>query len=174
MARTDPESRRSTILDAAFTLFAERGYHAVTMREIAAAVGGSTGVLYHWFPGKEAIFDALLEREVARLVRDAVDAVPESDHREARLAAWVDRHVGRLRDLLRIALEYARERPEAQPSLAATVRGIRDAVRDQLGLVDADGILVRLFGVLVLGMFDPDAWSAAAVISPLDPVPPRG
>lgn len=57
----DHERYRRELLKLSFDLFAERGYAAVTMRELAAGLGVSTGTLYHYFPGKQAIFEALVD-----------------------------------------------------------------------------------------------------------------
>ena len=69
MAAAEPRgaSTRDRIVDEAFSLFAELGFHAVSVRDIAAAVGVRDASLYNHFPGKQAIFDAILERELARL-----------------------------------------------------------------------------------------------------------
>jgi len=56
------ELQRERILDAAWELFADRGYHDTTMREVAAKLGMSTGVVYTHFTGKGEIIAALAER----------------------------------------------------------------------------------------------------------------
>ncbi len=53
---------RKAILDKGLSLFSKQGYHGTSIREIATAAGLSTGIVYHLFPDKEAIFRALLER----------------------------------------------------------------------------------------------------------------
>jgi hypothetical protein len=45
------------VLLAAIELFAERGYHATTTRDIAARVGMSTGAMYAYFPSKKELLD---------------------------------------------------------------------------------------------------------------------
>ncbi len=57
---------RARIIEAAFGLFAERGYHAVSVRDIAAAVGVKDASLYNHFAGKQAIFDAVLAAQLER------------------------------------------------------------------------------------------------------------
>ena len=57
---------KGRIVEAAFGLFAERGYHAVSVRDIAAAVGVKDASLYNHFPGKQAIFDAVLAAQLER------------------------------------------------------------------------------------------------------------
>lgn len=51
---------RQAILDAALDLFADNGYFGTSLRDIAAAVGVRESALYNYFPGKEALFEALL------------------------------------------------------------------------------------------------------------------
>lgn len=59
--------RVAALLKAAASLFAEKGYDAVTMTEIAARAGAPIGSLYQFFPGKEALENALLDRFSERL-----------------------------------------------------------------------------------------------------------
>lgn len=53
-------STRERIVAEAFALFAERGFHAVSVRDIAAAVGIKDASLYNHFSGKQAIFDSIV------------------------------------------------------------------------------------------------------------------
>ena len=54
--------RVAAIMDAAVELFSEKGYDAATMTEIAARSSTAIGSLYRFFPSKEALADALLQR----------------------------------------------------------------------------------------------------------------
>ena len=55
--------RRETILAEAEKIFSVKGYHNVTMAEIATAAGFSTGALYLYFESKEALYtDLIIER----------------------------------------------------------------------------------------------------------------
>ena len=56
----DGRQTRQTILDAALELFADNGYFGTSLRDVAAAVGVRESALYNYFPGKEALFEALL------------------------------------------------------------------------------------------------------------------
>ena len=68
--------RVAALLESAACLFAEKGYDAVTMTEVAAGAGAPIGSLYQFFPSKEALADALLDRFGERL-RDALDGIAE-------------------------------------------------------------------------------------------------
>ncbi|PXW25550.1 TetR/AcrR family transcriptional regulator [Paraburkholderia caballeronis] len=54
--------RVAAIMDAAVEVFSEKGYDAATMTEIAARSSTAIGSLYRFFPSKEALADALLQR----------------------------------------------------------------------------------------------------------------
>ena len=52
---------RKEMLSKCLDLFALHGYGSITMRQIAAGLGVSTGTLYHYFPSKESLFEQLVE-----------------------------------------------------------------------------------------------------------------
>jgi AcrR family transcriptional regulator len=55
------EDRRGQLLDAALSVFVERGFAGTRMQEIAERAKLSYGLVYHYFPSKEAIFSALVD-----------------------------------------------------------------------------------------------------------------
>jgi AcrR family transcriptional regulator len=59
---TKGEQTRQAILDAAERLFLTQGYHGTSMRQIADGAGIVVAGIYNHFPGKESIFDAVLDR----------------------------------------------------------------------------------------------------------------
>ena len=64
------EDTKQKILDKALELFSARGYDSVSVDQIAKAVGIKAPSLYNHFPGKLAIFDALVESTAARYEAD--------------------------------------------------------------------------------------------------------
>jgi AcrR family transcriptional regulator len=67
------DERRQTILSCAVRLFATRGLAATKVADIAAAVGMSQGLLYHYFRSKEAIFVEIVRQAFARMNTAARD-----------------------------------------------------------------------------------------------------
>lgn len=55
-------ARRQEILDAATAVFAVKGVARTKVTDIAAAAKLSHGLLYHYFPSKEAVFEAVVEQ----------------------------------------------------------------------------------------------------------------
>ncbi len=88
--------RRTDIVRAAVEVFAERGYHAARMRDVAERAGVADGTLYLYFKGKEDLLVSILEEYVdAFLVRARRDAEAEDEPRE-KLRRVVERHLASL------------------------------------------------------------------------------
>jgi AcrR family transcriptional regulator len=68
--RARGKQRVAELLEAAAAVFAEKGYEAATMTEIAARAGAPIGSLYQFFPAKDALADTLLQGYVALLAAD--------------------------------------------------------------------------------------------------------
>lgn len=91
---TSNTEARERVLEAAERLFAERGYTAVTLRDIAAAVGIRHASLYHHAPGgKEELFVEVTERNLRRhqagLEQAIGQAAPEVRARLHAAADWL-------------------------------------------------------------------------------------
>jgi AcrR family transcriptional regulator len=84
---------RDAILEAALDLFAQRGYHATSMREIAAEVPIRAAGIYYWFANKEAILLELERFFLDDLNSAVIDAVSHHKNPATRLAAAVREHV---------------------------------------------------------------------------------
>jgi AcrR family transcriptional regulator len=95
---------RERLVMHARALFGERGYAAVGTEEIVRAAGVTRGALYHQFAGKEALFEAVVERvETELTTRVAAEAAAAADPLEelregcrAFLALCADPHVERM------------------------------------------------------------------------------
>lgn len=74
---------------AAERLFSERGYHGVSMDQIAAASGITKPMLYDYFGSKEGLFLACMERARGRLFEAIGGAVRGADTAEGALRAGV-------------------------------------------------------------------------------------
>jgi len=100
-----PESPTADrILDAAEALFAEHGLSGVSVRDIAARVGLTPASLYNHFPGKLALYDAVLERGVRPLVSILKETSEEPAGPEAtdRLIEALMAHMGGAPHLARL------------------------------------------------------------------------
>ncbi len=80
MARpqTDIDAGRAHLLDLVEDLIRKRGAASVTLSELAAAAGMSSGNIYRYFENKEALYEAVAERWFAPKIR-IMEEVVESD-----------------------------------------------------------------------------------------------
>ena len=83
------EETRTRILEAALTIFRERGFEKATMREIAAEAGMAVGAAYYYFDSKDALVMAFYERAQGVLHPDIEAALDGARTLEARLRAII-------------------------------------------------------------------------------------
>ena len=84
---------RDRLYATAIGLIARRGYEATTLRDIAKEAGVSVGLLYRYFPGKQAVVLALYDELSADYARQAVAMAP---------GKWRDRFMFALKTSLRV------------------------------------------------------------------------
>lgn len=82
--RTD--AKRDEILEVARAAFLELGYERTSMAEIATRVGGSKATLYGYFPSKEALFLACIERLAEQYISPALEQLEASLDEDVRTA----------------------------------------------------------------------------------------
>jgi AcrR family transcriptional regulator len=162
----DGQRTRQAILDAALALFADKGYYGTSLRDVAGAVGVRESALYNYFPGKEALFGAILDAESADKVErlSTLFDAPIDDGRAVleTLAAFVlDRSVQpRQQQLFRIlmsdGMRLAREgrinlldrMGNSRPRLEAFMQRLVESgcLRD----VDREVLVMQFIGPLLL------------------------
>ena len=69
---------RAHVIEVATRLFAEHGYDGTSVEAVQDSSGVSRGSLYHHFPGKEALFLAVLEEVGARIGRQGEEAARDA------------------------------------------------------------------------------------------------
>lgn len=117
------ERTRRTLLDAAEALFAERGFDATRLEDVAERVGIRRASIVYYYKDKRELYDAvledvfggLLERVSGPLERDG----PLEPRVEEAVSAWVE-YVGRRPSLARILL---REVADATPGRTQALPG---------------------------------------------------
>jgi AcrR family transcriptional regulator len=71
---------RGRLLDAAETLFAERGFFGITTRQVSEAAGADVALIYYHFKNKSSLFDAVIERRARPLVNARSEALKAYKH----------------------------------------------------------------------------------------------
>ncbi len=88
------EKTEAAIREAAVELIARRGFEAMTMRELAEAVGVQAAALYRYFPNKEELLYTLMTAHMEGLIASWKKAEPQAGSPRERLSAFVRNHVG--------------------------------------------------------------------------------
>jgi len=86
-----PLPTREAILDAAERLFSARGIDGVAVRDLAREMGLTPSSLYNHFPGKQALYEAVLERGLRPIVELVAGAAPPGVLGPAQLNATIER-----------------------------------------------------------------------------------
>ena len=139
---------KETILRESLVLFAERGYGATTVRDIAQRVGMLSGSLYSHFPSKEDILAQLIELGMAahhdRLVEAlrGVDAVPRS-----QLIALTRTHVLFHAEFAMLATVLHAELHILSPEKVATTMQLREQSTELFRDVIRRGVSEQEFDV---------------------------
>jgi AcrR family transcriptional regulator len=151
--RARGKRRVAALIDAGAELFAEKGYEATTMTEIAQRAGAAIGSLYQFFPSKEALAEALFNRYAERAAQSFARVEELAPGRSAR----------ELADLIidyKLALRTDRD---ATIALSSSVAGIVER-RKPLG----DALRGRIASILRAAngaLSEHEAAAAAVIIS---------
>ncbi len=123
------QATRDSIVSAALTVFALKGFAATSMDDVSMAAGCSKGGLYHHFPAKSAVLSGVVQRLLAagallppfRAVSGDLSLPPDAVAR-VLIEVWAEAtHDAALREQLRAGYE---ERLEASMRLGASVLDI--------------------------------------------------
>lgn len=129
------DNRLSEVLDAAARLFAQRGYSATSMRDIAEAAGMLPGSLYYHFTAKELLLAAVYEAGVREIVAAARSATARENEPWARLEAACVAHletVLRHSDYAQVLIRVLPEDVAAVAKRLAALRADYEAVFREL------------------------------------------
>jgi AcrR family transcriptional regulator len=147
-SRTEPG--RDAILVAGRELFAERGFNAASVSEIAARAGIAKSVIYHHFGSKAGLYEAIVEAETGDLLDRVAAAVPAEGAGARRLRPGLDAYLGFLEqnpaawrlllrdapvdpELVKVDERLRRDRSEALAALlAGTHKGSRRSAEKAL------------------------------------------
>lgn len=128
------DQRLETLLAAAARIFAEHGYHATSMRDLARASGFSLAGMYHYVEGKQELLFLIQDRTFARVLEGARAAVAGHADPEARLRAFIRHHVVFFAAHMDEMKVLAHEEAELTGGMRAQVRRHK---KEYVGLLDA-------------------------------------
>lgn len=88
------DAPQETIRSAAARLFAEQGYEGTSLHDIARAVKVTKAAVYHYFPTKQDIFDAIVLALLNDMRTEVLAAIAPEDRADRQLRAFVLCHAG--------------------------------------------------------------------------------
>jgi AcrR family transcriptional regulator len=132
--RLTASARRAQLIEVGRTVFAERGYEAASVEEIAERAKVSKPIVYEHFGGKEGLYAVVVDREMERVVALISEAISSGTPRE------------RLEQAALVFLTYVKDEPDGfavlsrdAPVTTASggMSGLLNEVADRVGSVFA-------------------------------------
>ena len=182
-----PQERRDAIVDAALAVARRKGLAATTVRDVAAEMGTSSGLIHHYFDSMDEVLAAAFEKVARQELEETEAILAEAGDPRAVLAGFLDSYAPVGEDwsfqLWLDAWAEAARRPalrEASSRLnlrwaAMLERAIRDGVRDgTFQCTDPTGAAWRILSVVdglalqvvahrtIIDRADMLAWAATA------------
>lgn len=179
---------RARLLDAAFAVFAAKGFGQVSIEDVCQAAGYTRGAFYSNFDSLDALFFALYDERATLIAGQVADALSASPGGTAEIEPVIERVTATLlldRDWLLVKTDFllhAARHPDTAERLAAHRDQLRgaierrlDAVRDRLALPPAIGdikaaaraVVAAYDGVTVQLLLDGDLAAARAWLTQL-------
>lgn len=151
-AGSDGERTEAAIREAGARLIAHHGYEAVSMRQLAGAVGVQAAALYRYFPTKEDLLYSLMLRHMEGLLRAWNEARPQETDPVRRLAAFVENHIG-----FHIARRHSThvsnmELRSLSPEKLTQILKLRSAYEKELRTILRDGAESGAFAIDDVGL----------------------
>ncbi|GAB4380477.1 MAG: TetR/AcrR family transcriptional regulator [Elainellaceae cyanobacterium] len=165
----DHDSYRKELLSQCFDLFAEKGYAALTMRQIAQGLGVSTGTLYHYFPNKEMLFEQMVREMTLQDIQNAGVEIKKQTTTLDRIEAvfrFIEAHEDYFIKQTLIWVEFyqqqKREDGDRITIFQEIWKGNEQEISNLLGIRDQallDFLCCSIDGMLLHRMFDRDKFS---------------
>ena len=183
--RVEPRER---ILRSAADAIAERGYHGMSMRELARAAGMSLSNLYNYFSSKEEILFAIQKEAFEVLLSSAEDALEIAREPEDRLYVFISHHVRYVAEHPRVMRVLVHEAASLPAPQRAAVRALKEryfelarpliagvaetgcgrpAAGEEMDPAELDRITYNVFGMLnwLYGWYDPQIHGAPQTVA---------
>jgi len=153
---------REEIHAVALKLFAEKGFHNVSMQEIAEESEFAVGTLYKFFEGKESLFAALMGSCARRVSEILMPILEEKVDERQRISNYIKTHEQIIADHVpSIRLYLSQNVPSAltvRPDVEPDTDVVRDAIQRKLSGIFKSGVRKGIFK-------DIDPWIAALSLS---------
>lgn len=155
------DDRLERLLSAAAKVFATKGYHPTTMRDLSRVTGMSLAGMYYYVRGKDELLFAIQERTFRRLVGGAEEAVRDGRDALDRLHRFIRHHVtffaqhmAEMKVLAHEAKSLGAERRAAVTELKRRHTGILIAILETLDDGASERVPPRIAAFALFGMMN--------------------
>lgn len=115
-------TRRAEILEQAEKIFAAKGFHDVTMAEIAGASGFSIGSLYQFFKGKEHLYSTMISEKIDLMYDKIYQEVKSTKDLAGKIAKLIDAHLSFVENNADFFRIFLRGENEALSEMMTSIR----------------------------------------------------
>jgi TetR/AcrR family fatty acid metabolism transcriptional regulator len=158
-------ARKHQILDAAAIVFAEKGFHPTTIRDIARQAGIADGTIYNYFENKSMLLLGIFERMRESVLAQETPPAPDELDPHAFVRAFVQQPLIALQEdnfaIFRIVLSEMMVNDELrtryyeqimEPTLALAERYLQAQVNQGRLAIPDIGLTVRAISAMILGL----------------------
>ncbi len=178
------EARRRAILESAVRVFAEHGFFAARIRDIAAGAGVAEGTIYLYFDGKDDLLLTAFRDKVAEFVASVRDVLPSHAPFEERLARFIGLQFESIQAEPALATVLLLESRQSSKFYGGAVRDVlrtyAQAIDELLGSGVADGAVradvdIPLARRMLIGLLEEIEleWLLGDHSRPLPPLAPK-
>jgi len=115
-------TRRAEILEQAEKIFAAKGFHDVTMAEIAGASGFSIGSLYQFFKGKDHLYSTMISEKIDLMYDKIYQEVKSAKDITGKIATLIDAHLHFVENNADFCRIFLRGENEALSEMMTSIR----------------------------------------------------
>jgi len=140
---------KEEIIAVALRLFSDRGFHNVSMQEIAEESEFSVGTLYNFFESKESLFSALMMSCAHRIYEILMPILEEKTNERQRISNYIKAHMQIIEDYApSIRLYLSQNVPSAltvRPDVEPETDAVRNEIHRKLSKIFKSGIRKGIF-----------------------------
>ncbi len=143
--QTRSRHKRALIVEAAMKVFARYGFSKTTIEDIARQAGIGKATLYYHFDGKEALFKAVLEREVELTLLEIRQATEQESDPEGKMAAFLRMSLSGYNQRKTLARIFRQDIAALMPLAERVVREMFDASVEFVSQLLEEGVEQEVF-----------------------------
>jgi AcrR family transcriptional regulator len=164
MARMSPDERRRAIVDAALAVARRKGLGATTVRDVAAEMGTSSGLVHHYFDSMDDVLAAAFEQAAGADLSRAQAAVAAEPDPVSRLETFIRSYAPAQSDWTMQLWLDAWSEAARRPALQRVSRRLNRAWQALVRSIVVDGVAA---GVFETADADATAWRLLSVLDGL-------